>query len=127
MSLKFIAWNINGLRSMINKPDLFNLIEKENPDTICFGETKLSCPILDVQEKMREKVKGYKYRYYSQCMIRGGYSGTAIFTKKKPLNVFFGINSSELDQEGRVITLEYKKYFLIHVYTPNSGDRKSVV
>lgn len=122
MSLKFIAWNINGLRSMINKPDLFNLIEKENPDTICFGETKLSCPILDVQEKMREKVKGYKYRYYSQCMIRGGYSGTAIFTKKKPLNVFFGINSSELDQEGRVITLEYKKYFLIHVYTPNSGQ-----
>ena len=122
MSLKLIAWNINGIRSVIDKPYLYDLIDKEKPHIICFGETKLSCPILDVQTTLREKIKGYKYRYYSQCMLRGGYSGTAIFSRKKPLNVTFGISNSELDKEGRVITLEFEKYFLIHVYTPNSGQ-----
>ena len=122
MSLKIIAWNVNGLRSIINKPYLYNLIEKEKPHILCLGETKLSCPIVDVQTTLRQKIKGYKYRYYSQCMLRGGYSGTSIFSKKKPLNVTLGINNSELDKEGRVITLEFDNYFLVHVYTPNSGQ-----
>jgi len=122
MPHKIIAWNINGLRAMIKKNNLFDLIEKEKPNVICFGETKLSCPIDKTKEAMREKLKGYKYRYYSQCAIKGGYSGTAIFSKKKPLNVSFGINNSNYDKEGRVITLEFDKYYLIHVYTPNSGQ-----
>lgn len=120
--MKIIAWNVNGMRAMLKKNDLFNLIKKENPDIICFGETKLSCPILDTQNLLREKIKGYKYRYYSQCSLRGGYSGTAIFSKKKPINVTFGMNKEKYDQEGRVITLEFKNYNLIHVYTPNSGQ-----
>jgi exodeoxyribonuclease-3 len=122
MSIKIIAWNVNGLRSLIKTGELYMLIENEKPDIICFGETKLSCPYLDVQEELKNKIKGYKYRYYSPCLSRNGYSGTAIFSKKEPLNVSYGINNSTHDNEGRVITLEFNKYFLIHVYTPNSGQ-----
>jgi exodeoxyribonuclease III len=122
MSIKIIAWNVNGIRSLMKNDNLYNLIETEKPNIICFGETKLTCPILGVQTELKEKISGYKYRYFSQCLIRGGYSGTAIFCKKKPLVVSYGINNSELDNEGRVITLEYEKFFLVHVYTPNSGQ-----
>jgi len=87
------------------------------------SETKLSCPIIDTQKIMEEKVKGYKYRYYSTCSEKGGYAGTAIFSKKEPKNVTYGLydKNENLDSEGRVITLEFKKFYLIHVYTPNSG------
>tara|TARA_A100001015_G_scaffold320028_1_gene444946 strand:- start:1667 stop:2458 length:792 start_codon:yes stop_codon:yes gene_type:complete len=122
MRLKLIAWNINGVRAMMKKKDLFELINKENPNIICFGETKVSCPFLEIEEKLKEKIKGYKYRYWSPCLTKGGYSGTSIFSKKKPINVFYGMSVEELDQEGRVITLEFETYYLIHVYTPNSGQ-----
>ena len=118
--MKIIAWNINGMRAMIEKNDLYNMIEEEKPDIICFGETKLTCPITEVQTKLEEKIKSYKYRYFSQCSIKKGYSGTSIFSKKKPINVIYGLNN--IDMEGRVITLEFKKMYLIHVYTPNSGE-----
>jgi exodeoxyribonuclease-3 len=118
--MKIIAWNINGMRAMLEKPDMFNMIEEEKPDIFCFGETKLTCPIMDVQKKLEEKITSYKYRYFSQCSIKKGYSGTCIFSKKKPLNVMYGLNN--IDMEGRVITLEFKKMYLIHVYTPNSGE-----
>ena len=67
MKLKIIAWNINGIKSLMKKNDLYNLIEKEKPNIICFGETKISCPFLNVQEELKEKIKGYKYRYWSPC------------------------------------------------------------
>lgn len=120
MKLKIISWNVNGIRSIMKKNDLYDLIEKENPHIICFGETKISCPFIDTEEELKNKIKGYKYRYWSPCIVKKGYSGTAIFSKKKPLNVVFGINN--IDNEGRVITLEFKNYYLIHVYTPNSGQ-----
>ncbi len=125
--MKIIAWNINGMRSHMNKKDLFDLIEDENPTIICFGETKLSCDFSShkLEQEMVEKVKGYKYRYYSTCSNgKGGYSGTAIYSKKKPIDVKYGLKSpsnENLDNEGRVITLEFRKFFLVHVYTPNSG------
>lgn len=122
MTTKLIAWNINGMRSLMKTDHLYNLIEIEKPHIICFGETKLTCPILDIQTELKEKISGYKYRYYSQCIVRGGYSGTAIFSKRKPINVSHGINNSDHDNEGRVITLEFDKYYLVHVYTPNSGQ-----
>ena len=122
MTTKIIAWNINGMRSLMKTDHLYNLIENEKPHIICFGETKLTCPILDVQTELKEKINGYKYRYFSQCVVRGGYSGTAIFSKRKPINVSHGINNSDHDNEGRVITLEFENYYLIHVYTPNSGQ-----
>ena len=108
-------------KSYDEKNDLFELINKENPNIICFGETKVSCPFLEIEEKLK-KIKGYKYRYWSPCLTKGGYSGTSIFSKKKPINVFYGMSVEELDQEGRVITLEFDTYYLIHVYTPNSGQ-----
>ena len=122
--LKLIAWNINGIRSIIDKNFLYDLIEKENPHIICFGETKLSCPIDDVEKKLKDKIKGYKYRYFSQSSVKKGYSGTAVFSKKKPNKVIYGMkfDGKEIDEEGRVITLEFDNYVLIHVYTPNSGQ-----
>lgn len=122
MTIKIIAWNVNGLRSLMKTKHLYELLEKENPHIICFGETKLSCPFLDVQTELSEKISGFKYRYFSPCLLKNGYSGTAIFSKKKPINVSYGINHSSHDNEGRVITLEFSNYYLVHVYTPNSGE-----
>ncbi len=127
--MKIIAWNINGIRSHMNKQtDFFDLIEQEKPTIICFGETKLSCDFSShkLKEDMMEKIKGYEYRYYSTCGSndkRGGYSGTCIYSKKKPVDVKYGLITPEgnIDDEGRVITLEFKKFYLVHVYTPNSG------
>ena len=124
---KIIAWNINGIRSMLKKKDLFKMIEEEQPDIICFGETKISCPFIDTQTALKKKIEGYPYRYWSPCMTRKGYSGTAIFSKIKPINSYLGMldkhyQDNGIDVEGRVITLEFKDYFLIHVYTPNSGQ-----
>jgi exodeoxyribonuclease-3 len=121
--MKIIAFNVNSLRNIIKKNHLFDLIEDEDPTILCMSETKLSCPIIDTQKLMEEKVAGYKYRYYSTCSIKGGYAGTAIYSKKEPKNIFYGLHNTsiDLDDEGRVITLEFKKFFLVHVYTPNSG------
>ena len=122
MKLKIISWNVNGIRAIMKKNDLYKLIEKEKPNIICFGETKISCPFIDTQDELKKKIKGYRYRYWSPCLVKKGYSGTAIFSKKKPINVTYGIGSNSLDQEGRVITLEFEKFYLLHVYTPNAGE-----
>jgi exodeoxyribonuclease-3 len=118
--MKIIAWNINGIRSSMKGKELYDLIENEKPDIICFGETKVSCPFIDVQNELKDKIKGYKYRYWSPCKTKGGYSGTAIFCKKQPDNIIYGLD--DIDEEGRVIILEFEKFFLLHVYTPNSGE-----
>ena len=123
MKLKIISWNVNGIRSIMKKNDLYELIEKEKPNIICFGETKISCPFIDTEDELKKKIKGYKYRFWSPCLVKNGYSGTAIFSKKKPLNVTYGLGSNSIDQEGRVITLEFENFYLLHVYTPNSGQQ----
>ena len=105
---------------MIKKDDMYNIIKDEKPDIICFGETKLSCPIIDVTNIIDATIKEYKYKYYSTCSLKKGYSGTSIFTKKKPISIVYGLY--DIDNEGRVITLEFTKFYLIHVYTPNSGE-----
>jgi exodeoxyribonuclease-3 len=122
--MKIIAWNINGIRSLMKENYLYKLIEEEKPSIICFGETKVSCPFVDVQKELEEKIKSYKHRYWSPCKLKGGYSGTAIFSKKEPISVSFGLkdkDDKELDEEGRVICLEFEKFYLLHCYTPNSG------
>lgn len=128
--MKIIAWNINGIKSHLKKPNLFKLIEEEKPDIICFGETKVSCPFIQVQEELKKRIKDYPYRFWSACQTRNGYSGTAIFSNKKPINNYLGFYDDDdkekkkdnLDNEGRVITLEFRSYYLVHVYTPNSGQ-----
>ena len=110
--MKLISWNVNGLRACINKG--FNdFFENINADIFCIQETKM-------QEEQAENINYDGYLKYMNSAIKKGYSGTAIFTKIKPLNVYYGIGKDEHDKEGRVITLEYDKFFLVNSYTPNS-------
>jgi len=121
--MKIIAWNINGIRSTLKTNDLFDLINHENPDIFCLGETKISCPFENIKENLKKRLNENYYDYWSPCKVRNGYSGTAIFSKIEPINVIYGLKlDKEYDDEGRVITCEYSKFYLIHVYTPNSGQ-----
>ena len=111
--LKFISWNVNSLRACYDKgfADAFNRLEA---DFFCLQETKMQEGQLDVQ------FEGYQsYWNYAE---KKGYSGTAIFSKVKPLSVTYGLGIEEHDHEGRVITLELESYYLITVYTPNSPE-----
>ena len=111
--LKFISWNVNGLRACYDKgfADAFNRLEA---DFFCLQETNMQEGQLDVQ------FEGYQsYWNYAE---KKGYSGTAIFSKVKPLSVTYGLGIEEHDHEGRVITLELESYYLITVYTPNSQE-----
>ena len=110
--MKLVSWNVNGLRAVYKKGfmDFFNEI---NADIFCIQETKMQ------EGQIELDLKGYE-EYYNYA-IRKGYSGTAVFTKIKPLNVTYGIGIEEHDQEGRVITLEFDEFFLVNCYTPNSG------
>jgi len=110
--MKLISWNVNGLRA-IYKKDFENIFKNLNADIFCLQETKMQEGQLDVV------FEGYEtYFNYAE---RKGYSGTAIFTKIKPKSVTYGIGEDKHDKEGRVITLEFKDYFLVNCYTPNSG------
>ncbi len=108
---KFISWNVNGLRACMNKGfmDVFNSL---NADVFCLQETKMQPHQLELD------LPGY-YQYWNSAEKKG-YSGTAIFSKGKPINEFYGLGIQEHDHEGRVITLEYEKFYMVCVYTPNS-------
>ena len=109
--MRFVSWNVNGLRACIKKGflDYFNDIDV---DFFCLQEIKMSEGQLDLE------LEGYE-TYYNYAQ-RKGYSGTAIFTKHKPLSVKYGMGIEEHDNEGRLITLEYNDFFLVTCYTPNS-------
>lgn len=109
--MKFISWNVNGLRACVGK-DFETSFKNLDADFFCLQETKMQAGQLDLQFEGFES-----YWNYAE---KKGYSGTAIYTKHKPLNVTYGIGIEEHDHEGRVITLEYEKFFLVTVYTPNS-------
>ena len=111
--MKFISWNVNGLRACVKKGflDFFNEVDA---DFFCVQETKLQ------EGQINLELEGY-YQYWNYA-VKKGYSGTAIFTKHEPINVTYGIGIEEHDQEGRVITLEYRNFYLITVYTPNSQN-----
>ena len=111
--MKFISWNVNGLRACVGK-DFEQQFKDFNADFFCLQETKMQAGQLDLS------FPGYEsYWNYAE---KKGYSGTAIFTKHKPLSVTYGINIDEHDHEGRVITLEMDEFYLVTVYTPNSQD-----
>jgi exodeoxyribonuclease-3 len=109
--VKLISWNVNGLRAVVNKgfKEYFNEL---NADIFCIQETKMQEGQLDIS------FEGYKQFFNSA--IRKGYSGTAIFTKTEPQKVTYGIGIDEHDTEGRVITLEFEKFYLVNCYTPNA-------
>ena len=109
--MKLISWNVNGLRACMQKgfPDFFEAI---HADMFCLQETKLQSGQIDLQ------FPGYEqYWNYAE---KKGYSGTAIFTKRKPLSVTYGVGNPELDTEGRLITLEFEDFYLVTCYTPNA-------
>lgn len=111
--MKFISWNVNGLRACEGKG--FSDIFKElNADFFCLQETKMQAGQLDLQFD--------GYQSYWNYADKKGYSGTAIYTRQKPLNVIYGMGIDEHDHEGRIITLELEDFFLVTVYTPNSQD-----
>ena len=111
--MKFISWNVNGLRACVGK-DFSQSFESLNADFFCLQETKMQAGQLELQ------FPGYtSYWNYAE---KKGYSGTAIYTRKDPLAVTYGIGIDEHDHEGRVITLEYDKFFLVTVYTPNAQE-----
>lgn len=111
--MKFVSWNVNGLRAVVNK-GFKESFEKLDADIFCLQETKLQEGQIDLS------FDGYEsYWNYAE---KKGYSGTAIFTKIKPQNVTYGIGIEEHDREGRVITLEFEDFFFVTVYTPNSQD-----
>lgn len=109
--LKLISWNVNGLRAQVRKGFLEKL-EALDPDILCLQEIKLS------EGQLALDLEHYE-EYYNYAE-RKGYSGTAIFTKKKPLSVTYGIGIPEHDQEGRVITMAFESFILVTCYTPNS-------
>lgn len=109
--MKLISWNVNGLRAAMNK-GFEEFFDKINADMFCIQETKLQ------PEQIKIEKEGYKQ--YWNSAIKKGYSGTAIFTKVEPISAKYGIGIEEHDQEGRVITLEFEKIFLVNCYTPNS-------
>lgn len=113
MTFKFISWNVNGLRACVAKgfADFFNQVDA---DFFCLQETKMQAGQLDLN------FNGYKS--YWNYADKKGYSGTAIYTKHEPLNVHYGINKPEHDNEGRVITLEMPDFHIVTVYVPNSQD-----
>ena len=109
--MKLISWNVNGIRACINKgfKDFFNKIDA---DIFCIQETKCQKDQIDLEFE--------GYTSYWNSAEKKGYSGTAIFTKQKPISVTYGIGIEEHDKEGRVITLEFEKFYMINIYTPNS-------
>ena len=111
--MKLISWNVNGLRAVMGKgfPEIFRALDA---DVFCLQETKLQAGQIEMD------LPGY-YQYWNYAEKKG-YSGTAVFTKKEPLSVRYGIGVQEYDAEGRVITLEYPEFYLLTIYSPNAQD-----
>ena len=111
--MKFISWNVNGLRACCEK-GFKEAFARLNADFFCLQETKMQAGQLDLSFE--------NYTSYWNYAEKKGYSGTAIFTRHTPLNVSYGLGTAEHDREGRVITLEMPDFYLVNVYTPNSQD-----
>ena len=110
--IKFISWNVNGIRACMKKGFL-DFVKVHNPDILCLQETKAR------PEQVELDLPEYSYQYWDSAEKKG-YSGTAVFSKLKPLDTATGMDIAKHDTEGRVITLEFESYFLVTVYTPNA-------
>ena len=113
--MKITSWNVNGIRAVLNK-DFIKSLEEIDADIVCLQEIKAN------QEQVEHEIEklGYKYEYWFSAEKKG-YSGVAVFSKIKPLSVSRGIGH-EVDNEGRVLTIEFENFYLLNVYTPNAKD-----
>lgn len=109
--MKLISWNVNGIRACVKK-NFLEFFKEADADIFCIQESKLQ------EGQINLELEGY-YQYWNYAE-RKGYSGTAVFTKIKPISCIYGINIEEHDKEGRVITLEFENFYLVTSYTPNS-------
>ncbi|WP_456271098.1 exodeoxyribonuclease III [Bacillus sp. AK031] len=109
--MKFVSWNVNGIRACVKK-GFMDYFKEVDADIFCIQESKLQAGQIELELE--------DYHQYWNYAERKGYSGTAVFTKKKPLSVSYGIGMDESEPEGRCITLEFEDFFLLNVYTPNS-------
>lgn len=109
--MRLISWNVNGLRACLQK-GFADFFHQADADVFCLQETKLQ------PEQLQLETPGY-HQFWNSA-VKKGYSGTAVFSRTQPLNVSFGVGVEELDQEGRMITLEFEDFFLVTCYTPNA-------
>lgn len=109
--MKFVSWNVNGIRACVTKGFL-NYFNEMDADFFCIQESKCQ------EGQINLPLEGY-YQFWNYAQKKG-YSGTAIFTKHKPLSVHYGVDENLTEDEGRIITLEYEKFYLVNVYTPNA-------
>ena len=109
--MKLVSWNVNGLRACVNKGFL-DYFQEVNADVMCLQETKLQ------EGQILLELEGYEQ--YWNYALKKGYSGTAIFTKIKPISVKYGVGEFETEDEGRIITMEFEDFYLVNVYTPNA-------
>lgn len=116
--MKIISWNVNGIRAVAKK-DFFKDFESMSPDVLCLQETKAQD---DQVAEVLASLKMDGYHIFSNSAEKKGYSGTAIISKKEPIKVSSDIGVEQHDTEGRVLCLEYEKFFLVNVYVPNSGN-----
>lgn len=114
LTMKLVSWNVNGLRACMKK-GFEEFFKSVDADFFCIQESKLQEGQIDFSPE------GY-YSYWNYA-LKKGYSGTAIFTKREPNQVYYGLGIEEHDMEGRVITLEYDNYYVVTVYTPNSQEK----
>jgi len=113
--MKLVSFNVNGVRAIVKK-GLLESIAKMDPDVLCLQETKAN------NDQVREALFGLEgYELYSSAAEKAGYSGTAILTRKKPLQVSYGFGISDHDTQGRTITAEFDSFYLVNTYVPNSG------
>ncbi|MBG9463257.1 exodeoxyribonuclease III [Bacillus amyloliquefaciens] len=110
--MKLISWNVNGLRAVMKKIDINTYVQETEADILCLQETKVQDGQVSLQPE--------GYHAYWNYAVKKGYSGTAVFSKEKPLHVFYGLGIGDHDQEGRVITLEFEHVFVVNCYTPNA-------
>jgi exodeoxyribonuclease-3 len=116
--MKIVSFNVNGIRAILGK-DFDTTFKTLNADILSLNETKLSEK--DFKDKFPYVPEGYKV-YWTNSKVRNGYSGVAVFTKKEPLSVHYGLLDHKYDDEGRVITLEFDSFYYVASYVPNAGD-----
>ncbi|MHA1794764.1 MAG: exodeoxyribonuclease III [Promethearchaeota archaeon] len=116
--MKIISWNVNGLNAALKK-GLMEFIEEEKADVYCFQEVKVTEKTLDSTFLSNPLIKDYKM-YWNPAQ-KNGYSGTMVLSKISPKAVMYGLNDEDLDSEGRMITVEFDKFFLLNGYLPNAG------
>lgn len=109
--MKLVSWNVNGIRACVKK-GFTDYFEQVNADIFCLQETKLQAGQIELE------LGGY-HQYWNYA-LKKGYSGTAVFTKEKPLSVKYGVGELDEEDEGRILTLEYDRFYLVNVYTPNA-------